>query len=212
LWAKGRTAMALAVLAMFAVPLGAWAITGRTPGSGAVGTATLPADLLATIQALSTENADILGAAVGPDQIQTAVAATVEAMGLLGTGQTPTSANLTALIPTATPTPSPTATVGLPRTGTAGSGGSGSGGQTGSGPTNTSVPSTGVPDTPAPTPTDGSGPSTSVPTPAPTSVPPTSIPPTSVPPTDVPPPPVPTDSGDKCATNPNSPKYCTPTP
>jgi serine/threonine-protein kinase len=210
LWAKGRTALALAVLAMFAIPLGAWALTGRTPGSGTDGTATLPADLLATIQALSTENASILGAAVGPDQIQTAVAGTLEAMERLGTGQAPTLANLSVFGPTATPTPSPT--LGVARTGTAGSGGSGSGSQAGSNPTSTSVPSTGVPDTPAPTPTDGSGPGpTSAPTspPAATPVPPTAPPPPDTP---VPPPPVPTDSGDKCATNPNSPKYCTPPP
>jgi len=161
LWAKGRTAVALAVLAMFAIPLGAWAVTGRSPGSGAGGTATLPADLLATIQALSTENAGILGAAVGPDQIQTAVAGTLEAMGRLRTGQTPTSANLAALVPTATPTPSPTATVGIIRTGTTGSGGSGSGG---SGPTSTSSPpsaepggTTPPPATAEPCPTRASG-------------------------------------------------------
>jgi serine/threonine-protein kinase len=197
LWAKGRTAVALAVLAMFAIPLGAWAITGRSPGSGASSTATLPADLLATIQALSTENAGILGAAVGPDQIQTAVAATVEAMGLMQTGQAPTSANTSVVGPTATPTPSPT--LGFVRTGTMGSGGSGSGGS-GPAPTSTSVSPTAVPDTPVPPPP------TAVPTdpPAPTQPPP--------PDTPVPPPPVPTDSGDKCATNPNSPKYCTPTP
>jgi len=212
LWAKGRTAVALAVLAMFAVPLGAWAITGRAPGSGAVGTATLPADLLATIQALSTENADILGAAVGPDQIQTAVAATVEAMGLLRTGQTPTSANLSTLLPTASPTPSPTATLGVPRSSTVGSGGSGSGGQAGSGPTSTPVPSGPEPasSTPPP-PTAVIGPATSVPTPAPTSVPPTNPPP----PPDTPvPPPLnqdPTIDPDKCKPgHPN--RDCTPTP
>ena len=213
LWAKGRTALALAVLAMFAIPLGAWALTGRTAGSGADGTATLPADLLATIQALSTQNAGILGAAVGPDQIQTAVAGTLEAMGRLETGQAPTLASLSVVGPTATPTPSPTATVGIARTVSGGSGGPGSGGQGGSGPSSTSVPPSAEPGGTTPPPaTAGPGPATSVPTPAPTSVPPTSIPPTDVPPTDVPPPPVPTDSGDKCATNPNSPKYCTPTP
>ena len=207
LWAKGRTAVALAVLAMFAIPLGAWAITGRSPGSGASSTATLPADLLATIQALSTENAGILGLAVGPDQIQTAVAATVEAMGLMQTGQAPTSANTSVVGPTATPTPTPSPTLGFVRTGTMGSGGSGSGG---SGPTSTLVPSTGVPDTPAPTPTDGSGPATSVPTPVPTSIPSTSVPPTSDPPT-APPPPTDRPAPDKCNdTNPN--KHCTPTP
>jgi hypothetical protein len=207
LWAKGRTALALAVLAMFAIPLGAWAVTGRSPGSGAGSTATLPADLLATIQALSTENAGILGLAVGPDQIQTAVAATVEAMGLMQTGQAPTSANTSVVGPTATPTPTPSPTLGFVRTGTMGSGGSGSGG---SGPTSTLVPSTGVPDTPAPTPTDGSGPATSVPTPVPTSIPSTSVPPTSDPPT-APPPPTDRPAPDKCNdTNPN--KHCTPTP
>lgn len=212
LWAKGRTAMALAVLAMFAVPLGAWAITGRTPGSGAVGTATLPADLLATIQALSTENADILGAAVGPDQIQTAVAATVEAMGLLGTGRAPTSTDLPAVGPTASAAPSPTATLGVARGSTVGSGDSGSGGPAGSGPTSTPVPSGPAPasSTPPP-PTAVLGPATSVPTPTPTSVPPTNPPPP--PDTPVPPPPEqdPTIDPDKCKPgHPN--RDCTPTP
>src|SRR3972149_2723199 len=119
LWAKGRTALALVVLAMFAIPRGAWALTGRTPGSGAEGTATLPADLLATIQALSTENAGILGAAVGPDQIQTAVAATVEAMGLLGDAQGGPAATEVPVLPSATPTPTPTATFVPVRTGVA---------------------------------------------------------------------------------------------
>ena len=213
LWAKGRTALALAVLTMFAIPLGAWALTGRSPGAQTDSTATLPADLLATIQALSTENAGILGAAVGPDQIQTAVAGTLEAMGRLGTGQAPTLANLSVFGPTATPTPSPTATVGIVRTGTGGSGGSGSGG---SGPSSTATPPSAEPAGTTPPPaTGGPGPATSVPTSAPTSIPPTDPPPpnTPAPPTDVPQPPATKDQGPPCdQLPPNNPHYCPPTP
>jgi len=213
IWAKGRTALALAVLAMFAIPLGVWALTGRTPGSGADGTATLPADLLGTIQALSTENAGILGAAVGPDQILTAVASTLEAMGRLGTGQAPTLATLSVIGPTATPTPSPT--LGGARTSTAGSGGSGSGGQFGSDPTGTSAPPSAEPAGTTPPPATGEpGPATSVPTSEPTSAP-TSVPPTEPPPppTDVPQPPATKDQGPPCdQLPPNNPHYCPPTP
>jgi serine/threonine-protein kinase len=202
LWAKGRTAVALAVLAMFAVPLGAWAITGRAPGSGAVGTATLPADLLATIQALSTENADILGAAVGPDQIQTAVAATVEAMGLLGDAQGGPAATDIPVLPSATPTPTPTATFAPARTGAAATGDSGGGGGTGPGPGSTPVPTS-------------AGPAGTTP-PSSTEVPATPIPPpaaTDIPPTDVPQPTATKDQGPPCdQLPPSNPHYCPPTP
>jgi len=196
LWAKGRTALALAVLAMFAIPLGAWALTGRAPGSAVDGTATLPADLLATIQALSTENADILGAAVGPDQIQTAVAATVEAMGLMGDAQGGPAATEVPVLPSATPTPTPTATFVPVRTGVAESGDSGGSGDSAPAASSTSVQPTPAPDTAVPPP----------PTAAPTG---TSAPATSPPATT----PVPPDPPGKCKKNDN-PIFptCTPEP
>ncbi len=207
LWAKGRTSLALAIAIMLALPLVAWALTGRLPGSNDVAaaaqpSATLSADLLATIDALSTENAEALGAMVDADEIQTAVAGTVEAMGLLSGDEAPTATVLATmegiqLGSTATPTP-----IALPIGGGAGSGDEGSGSGDPSS-TSTWTPAPPATETPGPAPTstpipipsgtpvNSPPPPTATPIPAPTSTPvppPTStpVPPTPVPPTDPP--------------------------
>lgn len=208
-WARRRTAVGLAVLALVAIPLGAWALGGGASGSDLSGTATPSADLLATIQALSTENAGILGAAVGPDQIRAAVEATLTAV---RPTQNATSAPLFVWGPTATPTPSPTSTLAGTPAGNSGTGGSGSGG---SGSSGTAVPPTGTPGGPAPTATGASGSTpTSAPTDAPTAAP-TSVP-TSPPPTETqaPPTPEPTkDQGPDCSKLPPGNPHCdTPVP
>lgn len=110
LWARSRASLGLAILAMVALPVTAWSLTGRLPGNEAAPsqTATPPTYLLATIDALSTANAEAMGGSAEPGLVETAVAATVQALGLFET-----AAAESAIEPTATPTPtvSPTSTL-----------------------------------------------------------------------------------------------------
>jgi serine/threonine protein kinase len=196
-WLSNRRGYALAGLALLALSLAAWALTGGPTGTdnsveASGGTPTPSVFLLGTIAALSTENALAIGGSAEPGLVETAVAGTVAAMGLLD----PADGS------TATPGPSPTST----RTPSAGAS---STPVSGSGPppaTQTPVPPGSTP-TPAATATSGPVPSS----PPPTS---TSILPTVPPLPSVTPPPLPpsTIEPDKCKSTPSHPHYCTPTP
>lgn len=234
----------LGVLLVLGSPLAAWALAGGSAwealnGRAAVNSPTPTAqDLMATVYALSTENAPKEGTAVAEGQVETAVYETLVAMGAI-----PDKEQLGAALEakaSATPTPTPTAGMTVleasdPQATTSGShGGHGQAGPTSSpasngatatkaGPTTTrSQPSPMTPTAAAPTETPGSSaqpastatsiPSTPVP---PTSPPPaftsTPVPPTPLPaPTDVPP--EPTIKSNQCKDDPGHPHYCTPTP
>jgi len=108
---RNRVAAGVVLLALLALPITAFALNGRLSGlSGAVAGSQTPTPsqfLLATIDALSTENAAALGDSEEPGAVETAVAATVEAMGLFDQAtETPTSE----IEPTSTSTPTPTNT------------------------------------------------------------------------------------------------------
>ncbi len=196
-WGPRRTLVAIALLLMVAFPAAAWGFSGGSSGDSGVvmDTATPSTFLLATIDALSTVNAEQLVGSQEPGAVETAVAATIDAMGLFDTS-TPTP-TLSAT-PTATPT-----TTGLP------------GGEATSTPTST-LPSGPPPPGPSPTPTP-------TPTASPTSPPVTNTPvgPTStpsststpIPPTGTPEPTVePTINPNACNSTPSHRNYCTPTP
>lgn len=103
-WGPRRTLAAIALLLIVALPAAAWGFNGRSgegDGNGAE-TATPSAFLLATIEALSTANAERLEGSQEPGAVETAVAATIEAMGLF---DTPTA---TASAVSVSPTPTPT--------------------------------------------------------------------------------------------------------
>jgi serine/threonine-protein kinase len=113
LWGRlgGRRGYALAGLLLLALSVTTWAIAGRRAGTeGAAeasrATSTPSTDLLATIGALSTENALTIGSSAEPGLVETSVAGTVSAMGLLETTLTPTWT--LDLSPTPTPTPART--------------------------------------------------------------------------------------------------------
>ncbi|MGH2620959.1 MAG: serine/threonine protein kinase, partial [Anaerolineales bacterium] len=201
LWLSNRRGYALAALALLALSLAAWALSGGPIGTdgpveASVGTPTPSVHLLGTISALSTENALALGGSAEPGLVETAVAATVSAMGLFDPADGSTG--------TAGPSPTPTRT---PSTGASSTpGGSGSP----------------PPPPPGPLPTQTAPPpATSTPGPAPSSPPPTATPvpstsppaPTGTPiPPPPPPPPPPTIKPNQCSSTPSHPHYCTPTP
>ncbi len=223
-----------ALILLFGVPLGTAALWGPNGGGVTPDSSVVDAQstqVMATVNALSTINAELIGAGEqdDPGAVQTAVAGTMEAMAVFA-GQTQSAAETLGVPtdtpqPTMTPTPTPTATfftffrTATP-TPTSGGGSSGPGE-----PTNTPV------HTPTRTPTVGPG--TPTPTTAPTStntlvptatntqvpsntpVPPTNTP---VPPTNTPVPPIatftqPPVNPPACQYDkPNNPNYCTPEP
>ena len=108
-----RVAAGVVLLALFALPITAFALNGRL--SGLVGAAagsetpTPSTQLQATIDALSTANAEALGDSEEPGVVETAVAATVEAMGLFDEPEaTESLAEEPTLTSTTTPTPTKT--------------------------------------------------------------------------------------------------------
>ncbi len=194
---RNRVAAGVVLLALLALPITAFALNGRLSGlSGAAAGSQTPTPsqfLLATIDALSTENASALGDSEEPGAVETAVAATVEAMGLFDDPEA-TEISTSEIEVTSTPTPTPTNTpwfrfgnptdppdddpLGPPP------------------PTSTSIP-------PTPTPPLGS---TSTPSATDTPAPSTNTPVPPLPPdTPVPPP---TQKPKKCS--PGHPEYCTP--
>ena len=186
LWLRNHRGYALAGLALLALSLAAWALSGGPTGTDGLveasgGTPTPSVHLLGTIAALSTENALAIGGSAEPGLVETAVAGTVAAMGLFDATPTPTWTPDRRL----TPTPSPTRTPGASLSSTPGGG---------------SPPLPPGPSTPAPTETPGSAPS------------PSPLPTTPVPTT--PPPPSATAGPPTCRTDkpPEHPQACTPTP
>ena len=201
-----------ALILLFGVPLGTAALWGPSGGVATPDGRIVDAQstqVMATVQALSTVNAELLGAEEDdPGAVQTAVGGTMEAMAVFA-GQTQSAAE-TLGVPTDTPQPTPTPTAtffSFFRTRT---------------PTNTSDSSSGGPGEPTNTPvntptrtqTVGPGTPSSTPMPTPTSAPPTDtpVPPTPVPPTDTPPPPpTATSSNPNCADKPTEhPNWCPP--
>ena len=186
-WLRTRLGYGLAALAMVALPLTAWALNGGLPGEvspveASAGTPTPSEFLLATIEALSTANALALGGSAEPGLVETAVAATIEAMGLLAQTPAPPSEPGPTPISSLVPTPTPTRTPGLPGSGT------------------------GTAPPPPPPPTGPPIPSpTSVPTATSTAVPPTAPPPPSSPTAK----PI---NPNACKETPGQQNYCTPTP
>ncbi|MCH8095044.1 MAG: serine/threonine protein kinase [Chloroflexi bacterium] len=199
---SNRVVAAGVLLALLALPITAFALNGRlaTSKGGAIvssGTPTPSEYLLATIDALSTANAEALGDPEDPGAVETAVAATVEAMGLFDPPE-PVDSPTTKGVITATLTPSPTFAI------TSG-GGSGAADDDPPPPGPPPPASTSTP-TPVPIPSD---------TPAPTATP---IPPPPGPPPSAtpipPPPPGPTTKPGMCKPDkpPGHPLYCTPAP
>ena len=194
LWLSNRRGYALATLALVALSLTAWALTGGPTGTdnaveASAGTPTPSVLLLGTIAALSTENARAIGESAEPGLVETAVAATVSAMGLFDPADGSTA--------TAGPSPTPTRTPSAGQSSTPVSG---------SGPPPPGLPAT---QTPALSPTATSGLAPSALPPTATSILPTVPPLPSV----TPPPPVPpTIDPDKCKSTPTHPHFCTPTP
>jgi len=196
LWLSNHRGYALAGLALLAVSLAAWALSGGPPGTdpsveASAGTPTPSVHLLGTIAALSTENALAIGGSAEPGLVETAVAGTVSAMGLFETPEasTPTEG------PSPTPTPTPTRTPVAAVSSTPGGG---------------PPPGPGASQSPVPSATPTSGPAPSAPPPTSTSILPTVPPGPSI----TPPFPVPTIDPDKCDPDkpPGHPRYCTPTP
>ena len=112
---RNRVAAAAVLLALLTLPLTAFALSGRLTGSNSVAAAssetpTPPEHLQATIDALSTENAEALGGSEEPGAVETAVAATVKAMGAFNESEvateTPTPVIEVISTPTSTSTPS----------------------------------------------------------------------------------------------------------
>jgi serine/threonine protein kinase len=205
LWARSRASLGLAVLAMVALPVTAWSLTGGLPASNAAvsGTLTPSGFLLATIDALSTANAEALGGSQEPGMVESAVAATVEALGLFETAEAEATNQASS---TSTPTIAPSA---APFS-TSGGGDSGSGDEDSPPPPPPPAPPPTATSTPSPIPTTTSSPGTPGPsnTPTDTLVPPTN---TSVPPSPTETP-IPTIKPSQCKFTPTHPHYCTPTP
>jgi len=204
---RNRVAAGVVLLALLALPITAFALNGRLSGlNGAAASSQTPTPsvfLLATIDALSTENAKALGDSEEPGTVETAVAATVEAMGMFdGPQATETPTEL--LEPTSTPTPSPTSIITRGGATDTNDDGDPPGPppptSTLAGPTNTPV--SGPTDTPS-SPTDTPiAPTSTSPVPTDTPVPP---PPTSTPPERI-------INPNACKDNENHQNYCTPTP
>jgi hypothetical protein len=191
-----------ALILLFGVPLGTAALWGPSGGVATPDSRIVDAQstqVMSTVNALSTINAELIGAEDNPGAVQTAVAGTMQAMAM-SAGQTQSAAE-TLGVPTDTPQPTPTATPTATvfsffasRTPTKTDDG---GGSSGGNPTSTPIPPT-----EPPTATEEPIPPTATP-----------IPPTPIPPTDTPPPPPteppPTKPG--CETLPTqNPHYCGP--
>lgn len=200
IWGSRRAIVGAALLVMIAVPLAALAFSGAlNAGDAEAGgdTPTPSAFLLATIDALSTANAEQMQGVQEPGAVETAVAATVEAMGLFDTPTpTPTLSNSPA--PSVTPTWTPTSGSFATATSTPSGGGPPPGPPPAASPTPT-------PTSPTATNTPG-GPTNTPGGPTNTPVPPTNTP---VPPTNTPVPPTPTP---KCIRVDHPQFPCTPTP
>ena len=191
---RNRVVAAGALLALLALPITAFALNGILTGSrvGAIvgsSTPTPSEHLLATMDALSTANAEALGEPEDPGAVETAVAATMEAMGLFDPPE-PVENPTEETINTLTPTPSPTFAI-------TGGGGSGSADDDPPPPPGPPPPASTSTPTPVPIPSD---------TPAPTATP---IPPPLTD-TRVPPPGPTTEC--KPDKRPGHPLYCTPAP
>ena len=110
---RNRVAVGAVLLALLALPITAFALNGGLSGlNGAAVSSQTPTPslfLLATIDALSTENAAALGGSEEPGAVETAVAATVDAMGLFD-GPQATETQTPEIEATSTPTPTPTNT------------------------------------------------------------------------------------------------------
>ncbi|MFQ5923846.1 MAG: serine/threonine protein kinase [Anaerolineales bacterium] len=193
---RKRVAAAVVLLALLALPLTAFALNGGLSGSNSAAAASsetpTPSEhLLATIDALSTANAEALGGSEEPGAVETAVAATVEAMGLFDepeATETPTDV----IQVTSTPTPSLTSVI------TRGAG-SAEDDDDPPGPPPPTSTAVGPTNTPLPEPTDTSD-ATNPPPAEPTEPPP-------------PPPPDPTREPKSCSDYPpKNPNYCPPTP
>ena len=222
------SAAALGIVLLVGSPLAAWALAGGAAwealnGPPSISSATPTAhDLMATVYALSTENAPPAGTEVAAGQIETAVFGTLAAM---GASQNKESLGaVLELKPTATPTPT---LVSSSNTGTVSPTGIARSGQTDAPTPTASSPPSGATSTltyPAPTQAPSSTSTTPAPTDAPSSTSsPSDIPPsntpvsftsTPVPPTSAPTqaPPVPTTKPSQCKDDPGHPHYCTPTP
>lgn len=225
--ARRLGAAMLGVLLVVGSPLAAWALADGMAwetlnGRGSTGASTpTPQDLMATVYALSTENAPQEGTAMAAGQVETAVYGTLVALGAM-----PGKLNQGAAFEvkaTATPTPIPHSSVTASSQPTA-SGGA-QGGQVGTATSTSSSPPAGPTATQTRSPSTTPPPPTPIPSPIPptstppsstsTPVPPTAVPPTAVPPTAVPPtpiPPEPTFRPNQCKDDPEHPHYCTPTP
>jgi serine/threonine protein kinase len=193
-WLSNRRGYALAALALLAISLAAWALTGGPTGADGLveasqGTPTPSDHLLGTIAALSTENALAIGGSAEPGLVETAVAGTVSAMGLFDPADGSTATAGLSPTPIRTPNADASSTPG---------GGSGP-------PPPAALPAS----TPTPPATATSGPAPSSPPPTSTSILPTVPPLTSLTP---PPPPPSTIDPDKCKSTPTHPHFCTPTP
>jgi serine/threonine protein kinase len=108
----------LGAILLLLIPISTWAFGDSILGvRGDVlsGENTASAALLGTIEALGTENAILIGDQASPGEIQTALAGTVQAMGLLDEPSlsptpTPSVENIAEVTVTLTRTPSPTST------------------------------------------------------------------------------------------------------
>jgi serine/threonine-protein kinase len=192
---RNRVAAGVAMVALFFVPITAFALNGGLLGSNgdpvSSETPTPSEHLMATIDALSTANAEALGESEEPGAVETAVAATVEALGLFDlpeATQTPTEEIAATSTPTPTPSNTPWFRIGGPTATSDDDDPSDPPGP--SPPTSTPV---GPTDTPLPEPTEA--PDTPIPPPPPTS-----------------PPPEPTSNPHACKDDPDHKNYCTPTP
>ncbi|MFQ5944027.1 MAG: serine/threonine protein kinase, partial [Anaerolineales bacterium] len=112
---RNRLAAGVGMLVFLAVPITAFALNAslsNSNGSAESSETPTPSNhLLATIDALSTANAEALGGSEEPGAVETAVAATVDAMGLFDAPEViPTET----IVPNATPTPTPTNTPWIP--------------------------------------------------------------------------------------------------
>jgi len=221
------SAAALGIVLLVGSPLAAWALAGGAAwealnGQPSTSSATPTGyDLMATVNALSTENAPPAGTAMAVEQIETAVYGTLAAMDALQSKE-----NLGAVLeikPTATPTTTlvyQSGTQSVPPTGIV------SGGQTDASTPTDSAPTGAIPTSTSPAPTQVPSSTSTLPvltiapssTFSPSDIPPsvtpasftsTPVPPTSVP-TEVPP--VPTIRPNQCKDDPGHPHYCTPTP
>jgi serine/threonine protein kinase len=194
---RNRVAAGAVMLVLLALPLTAFALNGGLlPGSSdAASSSETPTPsqfLLATIDALSTANAEALGGSEEPGAVETAVAATVEAMGLFDepeATQTPTEEVLATSSPTPTSTNTPWFTYGNP----------------------TDPPDDDDPSGPPP-PTSTSVDPTNTPLPEPTDAPPATDPPPPDTPIPPPPPTSPPEPTKQKPCNKGHPENCPPTP